>query len=437
MKKLKILITIVIIFIIGIIVSIVILKSMKPGDIANSQKLVTPGTEVERPFDQAEEITRLEYNSILASVTSYIQTLDKNDPMYLRNDEEGNAVSIITEEERNEKIIHLLSKNYIEENHITNKNLQNYITLEEEQLLFVPIKMKGMNTGEVKTYAVEGITENMQYELKEEICFMVTIDYQNQTFSIEPTNQDYDDIETTAKDSIEKNDDNQYYKATVNIENITKDYVDLYKRLALAKPEIAYELFEEEYRNKRFGDLKGFEKYCEDNREEIKQIGVEQYLVNNYDGYSEYVAKDQYGNLYIFQEKSVLDFTMQLDTYTIPTEKFKEEYDKVNEQKKVMMNIDKWIQMLNNRDYKSAYEVLDETFKDNYFNTEEQFENIMRNTFPLHYKVQYGEFEEENNTYMKQIILTDITEKEEGEIQTTIIMQLKDDYQFVMSLGIE
>ena len=113
MKKLKILIAIIIILIISIIVSIIILKFMKPEEIANSQKLVTPGIEVERPFEQLEEIERLEYNSIIASITTYIQTLDKNDPTYLRNDEEGNAVSIITEEERNERIINLLSENYI------------------------------------------------------------------------------------------------------------------------------------------------------------------------------------------------------------------------------------------------------------------------------------------------------------------------------------
>lgn len=436
MKKLKILIAIIIILIISIIVSIIILKFMKPEEIANSQKLVTPGIEVERPFEQLEEIERLEYNSIIASITTYIQTLDKNDPTYLRNDEEGNAVSIITEEERNERIINLLSENYIQENHITNKNLQNYIKLEEEQLLFVPIKMKAMNTGEIKTYAIKGITENMQYELVEEICFIVTIDYQNQTFSIEPTDETYDNITTIRDNSIEKNDNNQYYKATINIENIIKDYVNIYKRFALAKPELAYEFLEEKYRNNRFGDLKNFEKYCKDNQEEIKGIRVEQYLVNNYEEYSEYVAKDQYGNLYIFQEKSVLDFTFQLDTYTISTEKFKEEYDKVNEQKKVMMNVDKWIQMLNNRDYQTAYQVLDENFRNNYFETEEQFQIMMKNNCPLHYKVEFGEFKEENSTYMQHITLKDITEEKE-EIQTTIIMKLKDDYQFVMSFGIE
>ena len=122
---------------------------------------------------------------------------------------------------------------------------------------------------------------------------------------------------------------------------------------------------------------------------------------------------------------------------TIQTENFVTEYNNSDDQNKIMLNIDKWIQMLNNRDYKAAYEVLDETFRNNNFASEEKFEQYMREKFPLHYKLEFGEYSNESDIGMQKIILTDITEEDKNEIQNTIIMQLKDNYEFVMSFEIQ
>ena len=100
--------------------------------------------------------------------------------------------------------------------------------------------------------------------------------------------------------------------------------------------------------------------------------------LNTYDEYSEYVCRDKYQNLYIFRAKNPLDYTVLLDTYTITTDNFKTTYDKSSEEYKVAMNIDKWIQMINSRDYTSAYNCLDETFRNNNFGSEEAFEKYMK-----------------------------------------------------------
>ena len=130
-------------------------------------------------------------------------------------------------------------------------------------------------------------------------------------------------------------------------------------------------------------------------------------------------------------------YKVRLDTYTIMPDNFKETYDSSNEQYKVAMNIDKWIDMLNNRDYHSAYQYLDETFRNNNFGSEEAFEQYMREHFPLHYQLKIGQFTETNNTYTQYIVLTDITGETNEEIDNTIIMQLKDDYDFVMSFSVQ
>ena len=61
----------------------------------------------------------------------------------------------------------------------------------------------------------------------------------------------------------------------------------------------------------------------------------------------------------------------------------------------------------------------------------------MREKFPLHYKLSVGSTEEVNGVYKQSIILEDITGSSDEKIENTIIMQLKDNYEFVMSLGIE
>ena len=49
------------------------------------------------------------------------------------------------------------------------------------------------------------------------------------------------------------------------------------------------------------------------------------------------------------------------------SDKFKETYDKGTDLEKVSLNIDKCLKMIQNRDYYNAYNILDETFRNNNF----------------------------------------------------------------------
>ena len=277
-----------------------------------------------------------------------------------------------------------------------------------------------------------------EYEIKEEFNIIVNIDYNNRTFSIEPTSKEYEDINTASEiNSIKENENNKYATTGINTENIVKDYMNNLKRMMLSRPELVYERLDEEYKNKRFGTLDKFKEYIEKNTEEIKSIYIDKYLVNNFEDYTQYVGTDKYNNMYVFNEKEPLNYTILLDTYTINSDKFKKTYDESDNKYRVKINVNKWIKMLNNRDYENAYKCLDETFKNNNFPTEEEFENYMREKFPLHYKLSVGQTEEVNGIYKQRIILEDITGASSEKIENTIIMQLKEDYEFVMSFEIE
>ncbi len=436
MKKLKIIIGIIVVIIVILIISIVLIQQREKNEQANA---VTPGVELEDITTERKEIERTEYNIVNNAVTAYIQALNMNSSRYYGRDDSGNFVEIVTEDDKMGFIIDLLSSEYISKNNITTQNLEQYVDTKEEQMLFVPVQMKKLVDENVSTFVTYGIVENLNYEFDSEITLIVNVDFSNRTFSIEPTTQDYDEINSVSQDitSIEKNDNNQYSSTTINTENTVRDYINQYKRLVLVAPELVYEKFDETYRNQRFGSLENFENYITKNADEIKSITLDEYLSNTYSDYTQYVGRDKYDNTYIFNEKDILDYTIQLDTYTILTDSFKTAYDEGDTTMKVRMNIDRWVDMLNNRDYHSAYQYLDETFRNNNFGSEEAFEQYMREHFPLHYQLQVGQFTETNQTYTQYIVLTDMTGETDEEIENTIIMQLKDDYDFVMSFSVE
>ena len=145
---------------------------------------------------------------------------------------------------------------------------------------------------------------------------------------------------------------------------------------------------------------------------------------------------DKYENMYIFRVTGPTNYTVTLDTYTILSDNFKNSYDKASPQGKVMLNADKWVQMLNNRDYTSAYKVLDETFRNNNFGTVDNFENYMRQNYGEHYKVTFGDFSNEGDTYIQPLTLTPISGSNQTK-EITIIMRLSDNYGYAMSFVIQ
>lgn len=433
MKKLKVIILVVISIITILIASLICLKKIENKE---QQEAVTPEKEVERPFNTKEKITRNEYYILSKISTTYIQSLNKNNSLYININEDGSTE--LKESELKMSIMNLLSEEYIKNNNININNLNNYIELLNEQLLVVPINMKGISTGSIKTYVVQGIALNFEYELKEEFNIIVNIDYNNRTFSIEPTSEKYEDINKANQlNSIKENQNNKYLTTSLNIENIVKDYMNNLKRMMLSKPELVYNRLDVEYRSKRFGTIDKFKEYIDKNKEEIKSIYIDKYLVNTFEDYSQYIGTDKYNNMYVFNEKEPLNYSILLDTYTLNSEEFKKKYDESENKYKVKVNVDKWIKMLNNRDYENAYKCLDETFKKNNFSSEEEFEKYMRENFPLHYKLSVGQTEEVNGIYKQRIILEDITGASDEKIENTIIMQLKDNYEFVMSFEIK
>lgn len=434
MKNIKKIIIILCIIIVIIIISICVLTIKQKK---SNEELKNKVSEIESPIEEPKEINWTEYDTINFAVNRYIQAINTNNSTYieLRRSEEENSGEV--ESQINQLILDMLSDTYIKNNEITDENLREKISLESEQLVFIPLKAKKLIEEDIRTYVVYGIVQNIEYENKGERCYIVNVNYSNQTFSVEPSQKQYDKIDKVDKiANISKNENNEYVNTTINNQTKTQTYINMYKRLALSNPELAYNYMDEEYRNKRFESVNGFKEYIKNNRDNIEEISLNQYLAENNDDYTEYVGKDKYGNLYIFDEKNVLDFTLKLDTYTITTEKFKETYENSEDYKKVQMNIDKFFQMINRQDYTNAYKCLAESYKNNYFKTEEEFIKYVKNNFFTYNKITFQTYEQKGDKlYVFKVRLEDITGENAEKKEIKVIMQLNEDMNFVMSFG--
>ena len=295
----------------------------------------------------------------------------------------------------------------------------------------------------MKIYLVYGSIVNTQEEVK----LMVVLDNNNSTYEIYPQkyvqqnqleNLRSGDTINFSKDSVDKNDFNTFKYKNTDSQTVAMDYFNNYKNLLSNNAEALYNVLDKEYREKRFGSLQDFQEYLNSNREELEGANVSSYLVNNYDNYTEYVCKDQYENLYIFRATAVMKYSLLLDTYTITTDEFKQQYQNSSNENKVKLNVDKWFDMINNRDYKNAFNYLDETFRTNNLkNDPNTFEAYMRDKYPSHYQVLYGNISERNGTYVQSVKLKDITGGDSTEYMLDIIMQLQDDMNFVMSFTMQ
>ena len=382
--------------------------------------------------------------SVVDAVNKYEKICRVNTEIDYSNeyfDEDEYLDNIKSEQLRNKAIYDLLDKEYIKREAITVDNVSNVMFDIDSDTIILPKRMickygNNCNSFIYETYFIkDNIIKNK--------CFIVRVSNKNSTFSLEFINEEYEDlsnIEISINDNtIENTGYNEFKIKNVKTEEVAKSYMDNYKQLLIIQPSIIYDNYmDTNYREKRYGSLDDFEEYVKENMDGFKKSQVVKYTTNSIEGGKiQYVCMDQFGNYYIFDESSTMQYTVQLDTYTIPTEKFKTEYDKAESEKKVQMNIDKFIQMVNRHDYKTSYNCIADGFKNNYFDTQDKFENYIKNAFFEYNNFEFENIEQKgNNLYTCTVTLTDLTGNSNDTKKITIIMQLNDNYDFKMSFGV-
>lgn len=441
MKKFKLAILSIIISIIIIIAIIIVLINKDINDNLESDFVETEFEQIDT-YEPQEKIIQVDNRNKYYAIEKILNT-------YLYYIKEMKGIidfqkydDIEVKKDGVSRLYNILDFEYISEFNVKKEELQDKIKEYSNYKLEIQKMYVYEKSSSINIYFVYFSIDN------ENIDLLVKTDSENMTFSIflddymkeKSYGIDMNVKEINISDSeIEKNNDNQYKYINITDEYMVVQYVNsLINNLNKDTKYVYNNLMQKEYREKRFRTSDIFLKYVEDNKEVLQNIKPVKYMVNYYEDYREYICIDQYQNYYIFRENAIMDYTFKLDTYTITTDKFKEEYKNADIEEKVQLNIDKFIKMINAHDYINAYDYLPDSFKNNYFNTKEEFENYAKSFFFIYNKVKYNDLSEQgNNIYMCNLQLSDLTQETNEIKDFNIIIQLKDDMDFVLSFEVE
>ena len=310
---------------------------------------------------------------------------------------------------------------------------------------FEATDMNVLASDRLYSYSVYGEEKNEETGETTEEYFIVRVDTIALAYEIEELDsKEYDDIDeidlTTDLTEIAQTENNQFEYTRINNENTCRFYLKNYTELLLSAPETAYDMLDEQYREERFSSsYEEFLEYIEENKTYSENAVLSQYVLDYLDDYTEITLVDIYNNSYKIIAKSVKDYTVQLDNYTIKDEEYLEKYEELSDSEKVSANVDTFINMINTKDFKHAYEVLDETFKNNNFNTLDVFKEYINNYFfeyNLDTKTGVNVYNQEG-TYVYETTIKSGAGSAAESKKLTVIMQLQEGTDFKMSFSIE
>lgn len=345
---------------------------------------------------------------------------------------------IVSDDEINENRLNLLSSKYIQENNITKNNFSKKIQTYSEDVSVVALEMKVVESETMESYAVHGVLLTTDNKYIKDIYMIVDIDLGNKTFAITPVDNcsSIDDIDLKYNDTrIENNGSNQYTRAIVSNEELAKRYLVIYKRLAIAKPDILYNYIDKEYRDIKFGHTIIFRIYTK-NMNQIKNIYTKKYIINDdvEDYIREIIIKDQYDNVYIIDEKNIMDISIRYDEYTVLKDIKLKQYNSGDEKEKVGMNIERVFQAINYKDYEYVYNRLNTTFRNNKFPNIEILKQFINTRFFDKNEIGESTISKEGDVYQVGITIKDANNAN-NKSNLTIMVRLLEETGFEISFA--
>ena len=337
-----------------------------------------------------------------------------------------------------EAVMNILNQKYKKEKNITKDNIKSYINEIRQEQKFIATKINQEIDDNIYTFYVEGILND---NYNNNMYLMVEFDENKLTFNIMPFLENkynnLDKIESALINTdIEENENNKYSYNRIKDNELSKKYFTYYKNLILNNPQKAYEILDDEYKEKKFNNFNEFYNYIEVNRDKYLKMEIKKYAKYDYEDFSQYVCVDNNGDYYIFNETATMQFKVLLDTYTVDQQEFIKKYDSASDNEKAGYDINKFFEAINAKDYKYAYNCLAESFKQNNFTTQNQFENYIKNNFYNKNDIKYSNYRKEGNYYIYTVNIIN-SEDTTKSVQKDFIVNLKENRQFEMSFSVE
>ena len=339
------------------------------------------------------------------------------------------------EAEEKDKIFELLDEKYINENNINQENVLKYV--EKPKNSFIALDMYESELNNVCSYIVEGVENDGIYNTK--MYFRVGLDTNNFSFNIMPLSakkyNNIDEIEESESIAeIPNNDANSYQYNRIKENEIIEKILKYYCDLTVNNVKKAYDMLEQEYREKRFDKYSKFQDYIKKRSENLKQARVAGYSVKEEENKKIYTVVDQDGRVYIFKQKSIMNFTVQMDDYTLETDEYKEKYMNSTVVDKIKLNVNKFMEMISNYDYDEAYGLLDETYKKNNFKTEKSYEKFIEQNFYDSNAYSIEKIETDAQDYIITITVAENASASAAKKTNKIAMRLGENTEFTMAV---
>ena len=303
---------------------------------------------------------------------------------------------------------------------------------------FIATKMYASEENNICSYAVEGVKNDGAYNTK--MFFKVVLDTNNFTYEVTQMTKckNIEDINIDEKiEEIKENENNKYTYNRISDREVMEKYIVYYENFLKNNPKKAYELLNEEYKEKRFNTYNKFTEYIKQRKEtlsDIKIVGMKTYKNNEIE---KYILTDQNNMNYIIEQTSPMNFNIQLDDYTISNEENEKEYINATDLEKVQLDVDKFINILSNYDYESAYSLLSEEYKINNFETLSKYTKFLEKNFYNNKIYSIEKIEKDLQDYIVTVKVKENDRTASEEKINKIAISLGENTDFTMAVIVE
>ena len=294
MKEKKILIILFSIILIFVILFVAILIAMKTmdsptntifADIENSSnETKTEENTVEEVKANSDTMTKLtnldEYYTIKNYINQYTMLIGSAyNYNYGEMKEEEKAVIKDNEVNYNEDLLNIIDKQATAELNLTNETVN---TLFKKNYSYTITKVYRCETNKIEVFFTKGLAGNFYDETDfiKDYSIGIIVDKENKTYSILPyeyMKKVYPKISENIKylgnfDEIKPNELNSFKLLASNSLGIARCYLGIYKACALYDKEMAWDLLNIQYRQKRYSKYDKFKKFLKYNSDDIQEM---------------------------------------------------------------------------------------------------------------------------------------------------------------------
>lgn len=336
----------------------------------------------------------------------------------------------------------ITNKEYIAKHNINNSNIEVVYSQFAKGEYYIQEVYYVTNNQSVE-YFVKGIVQN-DYQTTDTYTKVIN-DKKNGSYALEPILLDEyskvkenETISNFTSINIQQNSNNIFSIQEFSEEYIARKIVADYQLKLKYMPELAYEMMNDEYKNAKFGNVEEFKKYVESNKKRIDEFIISGYKIKTEDETTDIYISDINNNRYLFKiQSSLLEYEVILNSYTVESDEYIEKYSKLTNEQKVNECINKFLKLLNEKEYKFAYEYIDEDFKNSNFNTIDKFEEyIKKNLFDNNIGT-IKDMKKIGNVYSCRVNIKSSVALSALEKNVIIIIRLNEGTDFTISFSFE